>query len=198
MVSSIGSPRRLRRPARFAADAWRWLALALAFASAVQATTVIAKSFRAIAVEADRVFAGVVTDVSSYRRGEDGPIWTAVRFGELRWIAGGSGGETELQFAGGRVGELAELVGGMPQFQVGQRVLLFVHDAQTASPVVGFHQGCFALRDGEDVVITPDHRPVLALEGDELLTGEPGQPGGMTLDEFAAIVVDLRRGGTQR
>lgn len=170
-------------------------AVALAGAAAVlpaRATTVVAKSFRTIAVEADRVFAAVVSDVHSYRRGEDGPIWTAVRFGDVRWIAGGSGAETELEFAGGSIGDRAEVVGGMPQFKVGQRVLLFVHDAPSASPVVGFHQGCFALRDGEDVVITSDYRPVLAFARDELVIGEPGQTGGMSLAEFTALVGELR------
>ena len=172
---------------------------ALALVSGAAATTIIAKSFRSMAVEADGVFSGVVTDVRAYRRGEDGPIWTAVRFGDVRWLAGAGGAEKELHFAGGRIGELAEVVGGMPQFTVGQRVLLFVHDAPTASPVVGFHQGCFALRatDDGDVVVTPDHRPVLAVDGDELVTGEPFQDGGVSVDAFADIVSEMRRWSDQ-
>jgi hypothetical protein len=160
------------------------------------ATTVIAKSFRSLAVEADAIFAGTVEEVRSYRR-DNGRIWTAVRFGELKWLVGDGGSQRELQFAGGRIGDRAEIVGGMPQFTVGQRVVLFVRDDGTASPIVGFHQGCFGLRPSDlgETVVTPDSRPVLGIDGDELLTGEVGEPGGVSLDVFFDLVTDLRDGG---
>jgi hypothetical protein len=163
--------------------------------SVASATTVIGVTFRTLATEADAVFAGTVREVRPYRRA-DGRIWTAVRFGQLRWLAGGGGEEKELEFAGGRIGDRAEVVGGMPQFTVGQRVVLFVHDAPSASPVVGFHQGCFALRetDAGDIVVTPDFRPVRGVDGDELVTGETGGEDGMSLDAFAAAVAEMRRG----
>jgi len=164
-------------------------------ASAAPATTVIAKTFRSVATEADAVFAGTVREVRSYRRDDD-RIWTAVRFGELRWLAGGSGEETELEFAGGQVGDRAEMIGGMPRFTVGQRVVLFVRDAPSISPVVGFHQGCYALREtgAGDIVVTPDARPVRAVDGDELVLGESGGEDGMSLDAFAEVVAEMRRG----
>lgn len=172
------------------------LALIALAVVAATATTVIAKSFRSLAVEADAIFAGTVEEVRSYRR-DDGRIWTAVRFAELRSLVGGEGPQRELQFAGGRIGDRAEIVGGMPQFAVGQRVVLFVHDDGTASPIVGFHQGCFGLRPSQfgETVVTPDDRPVLGIDGDELLTGEVGEVGGVTLDGFFDLVTDLREEG---
>lgn len=171
------------------------------------ATTVIAKSFAALAAEADGVFAGTVVDVRSYRR-DDGHIRTAVRFGELRWLVAppDAGSEKELHFAGGRVGEVAEVVGGMPQFEVGQRVVVFYRDTESASPIVGFHQGCFGLREtdaGAEVVYTADHRPVRAVENGELVAGDvgatlsgAGDDAAMSLDDFAAAVT--RQRGEQR
>ncbi len=170
------------------------IALTAISASSMSATSVIAKSFRSLAVEADAIFAGTVDDVRSYRR-DDGRIWTRVRFGDLRWVAGDGGDEKELHFAGGRIGDRAELVGGMPQFAVGQRVVLFVRDIASASPIVGFHQGCFGLRPSPagETVVTLDQRPVLGIDGDELLTGEVAESGGLGLDDFAEIVAGLRR-----
>ncbi len=182
-------------------QSWRrwvfpFLALAAICSGSVFATTVIAKSFRSLAVEADAVFAGTVSEVRSYRR-DNGRIWTVVRFSDLHWMAGGGGSEKELEFAGGRVGDRAEMVGGMPQFVEGQRALLFVRDGGSASPIVGFHQGCFALRPSEigETVVTLDGRPVLGIDGDELLSGEPGESGGLTIDAFSEIVVELRERG---
>lgn len=175
------------------------LAVALTIAAQAGATTVVGKSFRSLATEAEEIFAATVTDVESYQK-DGGRIWTAVRFGDLTWIAGGERPQVELHFAGGRIGERAEVVGGMPRFSEGQRVLLFVRDAGTASPIVGFHQGCFALEtaDGEDVVVTANRRPVLSLEGGRLRTGEPGViEGAMSFEDFRRAVNRIRRDARQ-
>ena len=175
----------------------RWLRIAVAAvslaAASASATTVIAKSFRSLSTEAEAVFAATVQTVESYRR-DNGRIWTAVRFTDIDWLAGTERSEIELHFAGGRVGDRAEVVGGMPQFVAGQRVLLFIRDQGTASPVVGFHQGCFDLRESEagERVRTIDNRPVLGVDGDDLLTGEVGEAGGLTVGAFGEIVSELR------
>lgn len=174
-------------------------------ASGATATTVIAKSFQDLAVEADGIFAGVVSDVRSYRS-DDGHIRTAVRFEVHRWLAApdskGAADDVELTFAGGRIGETAELVGGMPQFAIGQRVVIFYRDTESASPIVGFHQGCFGLRqsDGaisdDDEVVTADHLPVVGVAGGRLNAGAVEQRA-ITLGEFAAEVVRLRGSGSE-
>ncbi len=159
------------------------------------ATTVIGKSFAQLSLDAEEVFAATVDQVRSYRR-SNGRIWTVVRFGQLRSIVGsGESTERELHFAGGRIGDRREAVGGMPEFNPGQRVVLFVRDAGTASPIVGFHQGCFGLRSSPDgeTVHTLDGRPVLAVNGGELRTGDAGASGGMRLEAFARAVETLRR-----
>jgi hypothetical protein len=193
--------RRRRTPAASFAPVLA-VAFGVLIAATAVATSVIARSFHDLAVEADGVFAGTVTDVRSYRS-DRGHIRTAVRFGELRWLvappaaAGATDAEKELHFAGGRLGEIAEVVGGMPQFTVGQRVVIFYRDTETASPIVGFHQGCFGLRAGDagaDTVFTADHRPVLAVEAGELVAGDAGAGGAMSLEDFAAAVARQRGG----
>jgi len=161
------------------------------------ATSVVAKSFRAISTEADEIFAATVTDVRSYRR-DGGAIWTAVTFGELTWFAGEPQPEVELEFAGGTVDDVSQIIGGMPRFRVGERVLLFVRDRGTISPIVGFHQGCFALAPGEDgeVVVMPDRRPVLSVEADGLAFGVAGETdGAIRLQDLMDEVAAMREAG---
>ncbi len=161
------------------------------------ATSVIAKSFVAMCSEADEIFAATVSDVRSYRR-DDGRIWTAVRFEDLRWVAGGDSVDKELHFAGGKLGDRAEVVGGMPRFEIGQRVVLFVRATAAMSPIVGFHQGCFGIRqaNGEDVIVTVGGNPVLAADTAGVRTGRPGDiREAMSLDDFVEVVKSIRAAG---
>ena len=163
------------------------------------ATSVIAKSFASICSEADEIFIGTVAQVRPYRR-ENGRIWTAVLFEDTRWLAGDPAVEKELQFAGGRIGDRAEVVGGMPRFKIGQRVVLFVRDGAAMSPIVGFHQGCFGVREfeGVDIVLTLDQRPVLRAGPSGISTGEAGVlAGAISLEDFAAAVADARAAGSE-
>jgi len=169
--------------------------VALAHVPRLGATSVIAKSFRSISAEAEQIFAGTVLETRSYRS-ESGHLWTSVRFGDLTWLAGAGGAETELSFAGGTIGDRSEIVAGMPRFSQGQRVLLFVRDRDTVSPIVGFHQGCFRLvRSGSrEVVTTVGRQPVLSVENGEMVTGVAGETdGAMTVDELMGAVAGLRK-----
>jgi hypothetical protein len=111
-----------------------------------------------------------------------------VTFADLRWIAGGDSETTALSFAGGDVDGIREVIGGAPRFTVGQRVVVFARNERSVSPIVGFHQGCFAVARGADgfFVTTADGRPVEGVDGDRVRLGARAAPveSGMSVEAF--------------
>jgi hypothetical protein len=154
-------------------------ALLLAVTSA-GATSVVAKSFTDLCREADLIFVGGVVEVKSqWADPQRSRIETAVTFSDLRWVRGGDGSEVTLHFAGGEVDGITEVIGGMPHFHVGQRVLLFARNDHSISPIVGFHQGCLGVvpdAAGGEVVVAADGRPVVAVNDSGFELAEAGAP----------------------
>jgi hypothetical protein len=91
----------------------------------------------------------VVTEVVEVRvertRGEDVPLpVTLVTLRVLETLKGSARLQLALEFPGGDLDERPLEVAGMPRFQVGERDLLFLHDAPgMLSPVVGVFAGRF-------------------------------------------------------
>jgi hypothetical protein len=103
---------------------------------------VVPKDFAALCSEADLIFVGTVTDVSS--RWSDPAIQsieTLVTFGDLTWVRGTPKSTVTLRFGGGTVDGLREEFAGVPHFAVGERRVIFAHEGTFVSPIVGFDQG---------------------------------------------------------
>jgi len=147
---------------------WALVIAAAAYGGSAAATTVIAKNLQALCDEADRVFVGTVVAVRSQwadRRG--GAIETLVTVTNENALLGDDAPEVRLRFAGGQVDGIGEKVAGLPEFEVGGRVLLFVRRGYWVSPIVGFHQGYFRVADGGragPVVLDGLGRPVVGIE----------------------------------
>ena len=113
---------------------------------ATRATTVIPPTFMDMVASAQVVFVGETIDVrSQWVSAPSGrAIVTVVTFKVIRTLKGELGGQTQLEFLGGTVGEYRMEVSGMPKFRVGDEDVLFVDErGQPASPVVGFMHGRF-------------------------------------------------------
>jgi hypothetical protein len=115
-------------------------------AGSLRAASIIAPTFDAMTARAQVVFVGETLDVRS--RWVSTPsgraIVTVVTYKVLRTLKGELGGQTQLEFLGGTVGEYRMEVAGMPRFRVGDEDVLFVDDrGQPVSPVVGFMHGRF-------------------------------------------------------
>ena len=127
------------------------LALAAAIVLAVpagvpQAASVVAPTFDVMAARAQAVFVGETLDVRSrwVSTSSGRAIVTVVTFKVIRALKGELGGQTQLEFLGGTVGEYRMEVPGMPRFRVGDEDVLFVDErGQPVSPVVGFMHGRF-------------------------------------------------------
>ena len=115
-------------------------------AGAPQAASVVAPTFEAMLARAQTVFVGETLDVRSrwVSTSSGRAIVTVVTFKVLHTLKGELGGQTQLEFLGGTVGEYRMEVPGIPRFRVGDEDVLFVDErGQPVSPVVGFMHGRF-------------------------------------------------------
>ena len=115
-------------------------------AGAPEAASVVAPTFDVMVARAQTVFVGQTLDVrSQWVSTSSGPaIVTRVTFNVIRTLKGELGGQTQLEFLGGTVGEYRMEVPGIPRFRVGDEDVLFVDErGQPVSPVVGFMHGRF-------------------------------------------------------
>lgn len=123
------------------------LALALAACSAA-ATTLVPRSLRVLSREADQVFAGRVLSASA--SWIDGAIWTTYELEVTDWIKEGRGGapaRTSVRQLGGQVGEERMVAIGIPQFAIGEELVLFTKDYGAGWQSVHNHsQGALAVR----------------------------------------------------
>lgn len=152
----------------------RWLVGALCVWLGAQpfglATTYVAMDPYEILAAADAVLTGRVSDVRSEVRGDQ--VWTVVTLDVSQWLtedpatsgdADDPDVETEpreavvLELLGGEAEGRRLLVAGSPSWQSGAEVLVAFREQEgLASPVVGFSQGLWQLRD--DAVVDGDGR----------------------------------------
>jgi len=172
------------------------LALLLSTATSVNATSVIPPTFEGLVDSATEIFVGTV--VSRECRWVDTPwgrvIFTFVTFRIEESLKGGSRGQTTLRFRGGTVGDVTISVADMPEFQVGNRDLIFVGDRTAVSPLVGFMHGRFRIRhdakSGVDRVDKHDGRPLRStteLGASQAVTTATGTTE-LTVAEFRAQI----------
>ena len=120
--------------------------VAAVLAGAPQAASVIAPTFDAMVTRAQTVFVGQTLEVRSrwVSTSSGRAIVTVVTFKVVRTLKGELGGQTQLEFLGGTVGNDRLEVPGIPRFRVGDEDVLFVDErGQPVSPVVGFMHGRF-------------------------------------------------------
>lgn len=112
--------------------------------STASATTYRALSLAEMVERAEiAVHATVETVVVEEREGEP---WTVVQFDILEDLAGERDEPLVLAFYGGSLPQgTTVLVADMPQFAVGEEVVLLAFDAAYYSPIVGFSQGLWRL-----------------------------------------------------
>ncbi|MGB4247017.1 MAG: hypothetical protein WBJ75_04795 [Pseudohongiellaceae bacterium] len=134
-----------------------------------RASTVLQMSFSEVVQHAELVFEGRVLTVES-RMVPDGMIHTFVTFSVLDVLKGDAQlEEIELSFLGGQVGTQRLQVTDLEVPEVGETGFYFVESLVNAQvhPLVGWTQGHYLIEpdaNGESIVTTADHEPILALE----------------------------------
>ena len=185
---------------------WFAIAIILVFAASARPTTIVTPSFQELVARAEQiVVAQVAARRSTWVSSRSGrAIVTDVTFLIERTIKGPVYAERSLEFLGGTVGDDTLEVDGMPEFRVGDRDVLFIHDSgRPASPLVGFMYGRFRIvRDGVtgvETIRTHDGRPLASLA--DVGNGRPPAliaPRALSLDDFVrAIGSGMRALGRQ-
>jgi hypothetical protein len=133
-----------------------------------RATTVVPPDMTQLVDEADAIYRGRVTDVQARRveRPDGGSvIKTFVTVAVDRVLKGAEVKETTLEFLGGTIGDETLEVGGMPQFTVGDRGIVFVqNNGQQFCPLVRLMHGRYRIQkdsaSGREFVARDNGRPL--------------------------------------
>ena len=152
------------------------------FLTGANATTVIPPTFEEMTDRADLVFVGKTISCRSEWRsmGTNRVIFTLVECEAHEVLKGNGIKSVTLQFLGGSLGEVTMEVSGVPKFNVGERVILFVEkNGIQFCPLVGVFHGKFGLRKdektGSDIVLMHDGKPLRDVA--EIGAGEDAQFG---------------------
>ena len=142
-------------------------AIAWFFLTSAKATTVIPPTFEEMADRAELVFVGkAIASRAEWRTvGANRVIFTLVEFETQEVLKGNTNKSVTLQFLGGTVGEATLEVAGVPKFNAGDRVLLFVEgNGLQVCPLVGVFHGKFGVRKdektGRDILVMHDGKPL--------------------------------------
>lgn len=132
-----------------------WLAGLLACALLIcaapaRALTTAEHSFDELVALSEQILVGTVTDIASAwgQGGEAGTIFSTIRLNAIEIIKGTApDGAYTLKVIGGVVGDQAQFYPGLPQFQSGQRYLLFIRGNRRAMfPITGVTQGFYRVQ----------------------------------------------------
>ena len=182
--------------------AWCRLAAAVivaGLAGGLQAASVVAPTFDVMAARAQAVFVGETLDVRSrwVSTSSGRAIVTVVTFKVIRTLKGELGGQTQLEFLGGTVGEYRMDVPGIPRFRVGDEDVLFVDErGQPVSPIVGFMHGRFRVledpRSGRRSVARHNFEPLASVRDIGAATPPARVPSAQALS-LAAFEDEIAR-----
>ena len=123
---------------------FRLLALAVLLVSGAHATSVLAPTFAELVAEADCVVRGTVTavEVRSVATPRGSAVRTFVTLAVEECAKGTAPQQLTLTLAGGKLGAKSSVITGMPQFQVGDREILFVQgNGRQFCPLVALDHG---------------------------------------------------------
>lgn len=170
--------------------------------SDTKATTVIAPTFDELVAQAETIFEGVVTDVTSQWVGEGAQrhIVSYVTFNVQDTLKGNPNQKYTIRMLGGTVDGESMGVSDAPKFKVGDKDILFVeHNGTQFIPLVGIMHGRFHVkRDqrGQEIVTNNENEPVknvARLGRDEDNPGSASERNLTTADFKAAVKSKLQK-----
>ena len=134
-------------------------AIALAFAAAISATTIERMSLQKMAQSAPVIVRAQCKGNSVVR--DAGEVWTLSSFAVEETWRGETTPQITVRLLGGRMGDITAHVSGVPRFQPGEDVVLFLEPTKRGDfSVVSWEQGTFRIRrnpsGGTPEIVTQD------------------------------------------
>lgn len=137
------------------------LSLVLGMSNPILATVLEKKSFEDLALEAEMITISRVVKVESHPTRDNQYAYTYVEVGDLELLKGNYSQPTiTLRMDGGPLGDgTALIIPGIPSFQPGEKVVLFVKgNGLSICPLVGWEQGLLRVveekRSGQETLRT--------------------------------------------
>jgi hypothetical protein len=165
---------------------WRWVGLfafALAAALPAAASTFLAMTPEELVAQSDAVVQGRVLQVNSFWSPSGRLIMTEAMVQVDEAVTGNAPTVVVLRTAGGTVGGYTIEAHGFPEFQVNERLLLFIRNGEPGS-VVGYRQGQYRIalsKEGVEMALPAVEAGVRLLTPDGQKAASP-QP--VRLDVF--------------
>jgi hypothetical protein len=191
----------MRKPVLTAA-----LVLSVVLLSTAEGTSVKSMSLEDLVKGADRIFLGTAIKRTCRANPNDRwiPIWTDIGFQDIKMLRGKAETSLVVSVGGGRIGERAVRVAGMPEVRVGQRYLVFLSGEKSPCPFLGWGQGVFRIskdpRYVADVVSTAEGEPIREVKGGRFILVPKEEregkkkPHRLTVTELESqVVVRVRR-----
>jgi hypothetical protein len=159
----------------------------LLMCSAASASSVLEVSFDRLSQAARHVVSGDVVSIDPVR-GENGYIYSDVTLAVRQAVPAQLIGRSyTFRMIGGELDGRRVSVQGMPRFETGQEVVLFLNarPSTVMGPTIGLWQGVFFVeRDkqtGERFVVDSTRQPVLKVDGNRLIRGRTDSTTGVGL-----------------
>ena len=162
------------------------------FPAVAAATTAVRLAPDQLALRSRAIVEGTVVARQSAWAADGKRIYTRVRIRVEEAWKGDPGREVEVVVPGGTVGELAQVVQGMPQFDEEERVLVFLEDATpSAYRVVGLAQGKYRVVEvaGQGKFAVPDLQGLLLIDPESRAPVEPALAGPVSLEKLRRLVL---------
>ena len=161
-----------------------WLAFALSFAAAVQATTLVRMDLDQLTATASTV--ARVRCLGNEVRVEGGEIWTFTYFEVLETLKGSAPREITVRLLGGRIGGFVSTVDGVPRFREGEEVFLFLEPTRAGDlSVTSWVQGTFRIeRDNLKQELVTQDTSGLAVFDPATRQFRPGGIRRLPMEEF--------------
>jgi hypothetical protein len=123
-----------------------------------QSTTLQTASLKQLAQGADLIVRGRIVEVKSEKSVDRASIVTRIKVSVDRQWKGPKLAAVTLRQPGGSVGEITQAVSGLPQFSLGEDVLVFLEKQEDGSlATVGGKQGKFAVKtdpqSGKEIIV---------------------------------------------
>ncbi len=128
--------------------AW-FLALVILMPATATAATVVKLDMPNLVASSDAIVVAEVTEIDS-ELDADGRVYTTIEFSTDDVLKGEPGESFSIRQVGGQHGDIATRAPGMPDFERGEEVFLFLSNFETHPVITGLSQGKFRVAVGPD------------------------------------------------